>query len=60
MVKAQIENNIVVNVIVVDPENIPDWCVDWPTLTEGGVGWSWDGKDFISPVEEIPQQVEEV
>lgn len=49
MIKAQIENGIVVNVIVVDPENIPEWCADWPTITEGGIGWSWDGANFTAP-----------
>lgn len=53
MVKAQIENNIVVNTIVVDPENIPDWCLTWPNLTEGGIGWTWDGTAFIPPAEEV-------
>ncbi len=51
MVKAEIKDGIVVNVILVDPDNIPDWCVDWPTITDGGIGWSWDGLNFISPVE---------
>lgn len=50
MVKAQIENGIVVNVIVIDPDNIPDWCADWPTLTgDAGIGWSWDGTTFYPP-----------
>lgn len=60
MIKAQIENGIVVNIILVDPVNIPEWCVSWPTLTDGGIGWSWNGTTFNPPVEEIPQQVEEV
>lgn len=51
MIKAQIENGIVVNVIVVDPENVPEWCINWPTLTEGGIGWSWNGTNFTPPVE---------
>jgi hypothetical protein len=42
MVKAQIENGIVVNIIMIDPNNIPDWCADWPTLTAGGIGWLYD------------------
>jgi len=49
MVKAQIENGIVVNVILIDPNNIPDWCADWPTITEGGIGWLWDGNTFSEP-----------
>ena len=33
MNKAQIEDGVVVNLIVVDPNNIPDWCSDWPIAT---------------------------
>jgi hypothetical protein len=57
MVKAQIENGIVVNVIVIDPDNIPDWCADWPTITEGGIGWTWDGTAFYPPLEPLPLEV---
>ena len=49
MVKAQIKNGIVVNIIVVDPENVPTWCVNWPTVTGAGIGWSWDGINFNPP-----------
>lgn len=51
MVKAEIKDGIVVNVVVVDPDNIPTQCVKWPTITEGGIGWSWDGINFIPPIE---------
>lgn len=30
MRKAQLEDGVVVNVIEVDPGNIPPWCADWP------------------------------
>lgn len=49
IIKAEIENNVVVNIIVVDPDDIPDWCADWPTMTRGGIGWGWDGRNFIEP-----------
>lgn len=49
MTKAEIKDGIVVNVIVVDPDNIPDWCANWPTITEGGIGWAWDGTNFVEP-----------
>jgi len=58
MNKAQIENGIVVNVIVVDPYNIPFWCNNWPTITVGGNGWSWDGKLFTAPTAVPPTQEE--
>ena len=34
MKKAQIENGIVVNIIEVNPNNVPDWCYSWPNATE--------------------------
>tara|TARA_R110000868_G_scaffold383564_1_gene650547 strand:- start:7473 stop:7898 length:426 start_codon:yes stop_codon:yes gene_type:complete len=46
---AQIESGIVVNAIMVDPDNIPDFCADWPEITEGGKGWSFDGNSFTAP-----------
>jgi len=55
MVKAEIENWVVMNVIAVDPDNIPDWCINWPTITEGGIGWSWDGTNFVPPVVVEPE-----
>jgi hypothetical protein len=51
MVKAQIKDGIVVNVIVVDPDNIPDWCYDWPTIEIGGIGWIWSGGVFTPPID---------
>jgi hypothetical protein len=35
MNKAEIKDGIVTNVIAVDPNNIPDWCADWPDATDG-------------------------
>lgn len=47
---AQIKDGVVVNVVMVDPENVPDFCADWPEITKGGVGWTYDGKAFAPPV----------
>jgi hypothetical protein len=49
MTKAEIRNGVVVNVILVDPENVPDWCENWPTIIDGGIGWLWDGSTFTPP-----------
>ena len=32
---AEVKNGIVVNIILVDPANIPDFCADWPEAAEG-------------------------
>lgn len=34
MKKAEIKNGLVVNIIEIDPENVPTWCLDWPDATE--------------------------
>ena len=48
MIKAQIEDGIVVNIIVVDPDNIPEWCTDWPTATENcNIGGAYVDGVFI-------------
>jgi len=44
---AKVENGIVENVIMVDPDNIPDWCADWPEASEDAeIGGSYDGQKF--------------
>ncbi len=48
---AQIEAGIVINVIVVDPADIPPWCVSWPVCADAGPGWLWDGETFSPPAE---------
>jgi hypothetical protein len=51
MKKAEITNNTVVNIIEVDPNNIPDWCADWPEATEdAAIGGTCDGTTFTRPV----------
>lgn len=36
---ADIQNGVVRNIILVDPENLPDWAAHWPEIQEGfGIG----------------------
>lgn len=50
MQKAQIENGVVVNLIMVDSNAVPDWCTDWPVASdEVGIGWSYTDGVFTSP-----------
>lgn len=49
MRKAQVENGIVINVIEVDPNQIPDFCADWPEADQAGPGWTFDGDTFAAP-----------
>jgi hypothetical protein len=55
MQKAEIKNGKVVNVLEIDPENIPDWCASWPNIADGaGIGWSYDGTQFTAPEPKQP------
>jgi hypothetical protein len=56
MNKADIKNGIVANVIVVDPNNIPDFCADWPEAAEGcQIGGSYVDGVFIPLPEPEPE-----
>jgi hypothetical protein len=47
---AEIENNVVVNVIVADAEFIATQTdKNYVLCSGGGIGWSFDGKNFIAP-----------
>ena len=46
---AQIEAGVVVNVIIADPDSVPDWCADWPECPDGGPGWTFDGETYSPP-----------
>lgn len=53
---AEIKNGIVTNVIVVDPNNIPDFCADWPEAAEGcQIGGSYSDGVFIPLPEPEPE-----
>lgn len=63
MILAQIKNGIIINVVVVDDETKVPW------LTHGfdqvviisqepdgpGIGWTYDGENFIAPVVEAAE-----
>lgn len=58
---AVIENGIVVNVIVgVEPEVVaanPTVYVEYTVEKPAGIGWSYDGKDFIDPNAPVDEQL---
>jgi len=55
MQKAEIKDGKVVNVVEIDPNNIPSWCASWPNIADGaGIGWSYDGTKFTAPEPEQP------
>jgi hypothetical protein len=56
---ADIKNGIVVNIILVDPANIPDFCADWPEATEGcQIGGTY-AKGVFTPLPEPPVTADE-
>lgn len=67
MEKALIEGGIVVNVIMVDLDNVPDWAVDLPELPDGaGIGWRtelvgdvwhWHGPEPEAPAPVEPEEL---
>lgn len=61
MRKAEVLNGQVVNIILVDPENIPEWCLDWPEATEdASIGGSYSDGVFTRPVpqpEPVPTSI---
>lgn len=50
MRKAKIDNGVVVNVELVDPESIPEHAKQWPECPESvSKGWTYDGETFAAP-----------
>ena len=55
MQKAEIKDGKVVNILEIDPDNIPDWCASWPNIVGmAGIGWFYDGITFIEPPPYVP------
>jgi hypothetical protein len=56
MQKAEIKDGNIVNVLEIDPDNIPDWCASWPNITGmAGIGWSYDGTQFFAPEPDLEE-----
>lgn len=51
---AEVKDGLVVNVIIVTPGDVPEWCASWPQADEAGPGWTYDGETF-SPPEDQPE-----
>jgi hypothetical protein len=53
---AVIQNNIVTNVIVADSKEIAEEvtglvCIEYTEENPAGIGWVYDGTNFIAPTE---------
>ena len=60
MNKAEIINGKVNNVILVDPENVPDWCANWPDApNDVSQGWSYADGQFLPPTPVVPTKEEQ-
>ena len=59
---AVISENLVLNLIVADTLEIAEavsglTCVEYTNENPAGIGWTYDGTNFVSPVvEEIPAE----
>jgi hypothetical protein len=61
MNKAEIRDGVVVNIIIVDPNSVPEWCADWPnTNADVSIGHLWDGSSFSPPPVDIDAVAAEV
>ena len=52
---AVIENNLVKNVIVADSKEIAEevsglTCIEYTDENPAGIGWAYDGVNFIAPI----------
>ena len=59
---AVMNSNIVENIIVADTKEIAEQvtrsiCIEYTDENPAGIGWTYDGSNFIAPaVEEIPTE----
>ena len=58
---AVIQNNIVTNVIVADTKEVAETitgltCIEYTEENPAGIGWTYDGENFIAPVVEEPTE----
>lgn len=58
---AVIQNDKVVNIIIADSKEIAEEvtglvCIEYTEENPAGIGWNWDGNNFINPSEEAPNE----
>ena len=58
---AVIQNNKVINVIVADSKAIAEdvtghTCIEYTSESPAGIGYTWDGTNFVPPVIEEPTE----
>lgn len=52
MQMVEVKDGIVVNIIEVDPDAIPDWCADWPDWRpQDVIGWPYVESTANTPAE---------
>ena len=61
---AVLSDNRVINVIVAETKEDAELatnstCIEYTTGNPAYIGWTWDGTNFVIPVEEEPIAVEE-
>lgn len=59
MKKAEVIDGVVANLIEIDPDNVPDWCKEWPDADEAAeIGGTYQGGKF-SPRQVAAPSIEE-
>jgi hypothetical protein len=59
IMKAQVENGVVVNVAMFDSDNLPDWASSWVDAADDtAVGGTYDGVTFTPPPAPAPTEEE--
>lgn len=51
---AQIIDGVVANIAEVDPENVPEFMVDWIEAGQTAIGWKLEGGTFVPPIAAAP------
>lgn len=60
MNKAEIIDGKVNNVILVDADNVPEWCASWPDApSDVSQGWSYANGQFSPPSPVVPTREEQ-
>lgn len=54
---AIVQNNLVTNIIVADTKEIAEQvtnatCIEFSIQNPAGIGWTWDGTEFVPIAEE--------
>jgi hypothetical protein len=53
----KIENGVITNTAIFDPDNLPDWADTWVEIPEASVGWRLVGGVWEPPAGPTPEEL---